>query len=443
MPTPMKPARLVRWAPRGKRKRWYIFARDPDTGKQIRHLCAEHGTTNAEDRKELLNQYRQRETLARAENLKRGGSVAYDSLLLDEIKAYEDYLDEAVESREANPEAGTGISPKTREVYKNTLSKLKNWLKKKGHQKLTTGNLSSNLLTQFFRQLSSSDVQFGKRKKKPSAASVNQARRVVRTFVRSVNSKRPRRFPDITEFNAAFAPHENEAKAQWMALTPSDLESFLIAALRREAPDFRADITRARRNGAAVESFHQTAPSTAATPISRLFLVLALCGCRREEALRMKWEHVDLEKGRITFPHGLKRSKYRILPLADDTAGLVAPAFLKLLKCWRDEDPKRKYVLPHENVKQPRYCSSAWRKTNELAGIGRISPQQLRKSFTSYAGACGIAAADSAFWQGHGLAVASKHYRAQVLERRRGDSLESAMGLKPIVEQLVHGGSPV
>jgi hypothetical protein len=59
----------------------------------------------------------------------------------------------------------------------------------------------------------------------------------------------------------------------------------------------------------------------------------------------------------------------------------------------------------------------------------RIGPQALRQNFTSYAASIGIPAAVAAMWQGHAADVAEKHYRAQVLDRNPGKTIEEVMGL--------------
>lgn len=61
---------------------------------------------------------------------------------------------------------------------------------------------------------------------------------------------------------------------------------------------------------------------------------------------------------------------------------------------------------------------------------GKVRPQALRRSFTSYAASLGIPASVCALWQGHRADVAERFYRMQVLERLDASSLESAMGLE-------------
>lgn len=58
-----------------------------------------------------------------------------------------------------------------------------------------------------------------------------------------------------------------------------------------------------------------------------------------------------------------------------------------------------------------------------------ITPQKLRQNFTSYAASVGVPASVAAMWQGHGVEVAERHYRAQLIDRQAGHSFESAMGL--------------
>lgn len=59
----------------------------------------------------------------------------------------------------------------------------------------------------------------------------------------------------------------------------------------------------------------------------------------------------------------------------------------------------------------------------------RITPQGLRKNFTSYAASLGVPAAVCAMWQGHSAQVAEDFYRQQVLEPAAAPSMQAAMGL--------------
>jgi integrase len=155
----------------------------------------------------------------------------------------------------------------------------------------------------------------------------------------------------------------------------------------------------------------------------------------------MKWEDVDLDRGRITIESS-KTGYTRILPLVGDPVGDIAPIFLGLLESWRGEDPERKYVLPHEDLDAPVFPKGAWYAIDRASGIASIVPQKLRQNFTSYAASLGIPSAVAAKWQGHSAHVAEKHYRAQVLERRLGTkSFEQAFGFGEAVHSLVVGNT--
>ncbi|HRK36311.1 MAG TPA: site-specific integrase [Candidatus Hydrogenedentes bacterium] len=183
------------------------------------------------------------------------------------------------------------------------------------------------------------------------------------------------------------------------------------------------------------ERFEQTATAYAATPVSRLFLMLALTGARVGEILALKWDDVDLARGRLII-RAQKTGMTRIVPLMGAPEGDIAPGLVALLRRWKLEAGAREYVLPHDDLPKPVFPKSGWQMTaSEIKGE-RIGPQALRQNFTSYAASIGIPAAVSAMWQGHASDVAEKYYRAQVLDRNPGASLEAVMGLADFLPRI-------
>jgi len=262
---------------------------------------------------------------------------------------------------------------------------------------------------------------------------VNQYRRNVRTALRWINRARPPRFPDFDSFLDAFKPTRADSEPP-RAFSPKQLCEFLRVAQEREDPDRIVNVVRFKTGGVR-ERFEQTATAYAATPVSRLFLMLALTGARVGEILALKWDDVDLERGRLTI-RAQKTGITRVLPLMGAPEGDVSPGLVAVLRRWRVEAGEREYVMPHGDLERPVFPKSGWYSTAKEVGGQRIGPQALRQSFTSYAASIGIPAAVSAMWQGHSADVAERYYRAQVFDRHPGKTIEEAMGLVAALGKL-------
>ncbi|MEZ5992265.1 MAG: site-specific integrase [Planctomycetota bacterium] len=423
MPREKSKARVLKW-----RGEFYLFYRDHATGKQKRVLCANLDATNAEARAELVKEYRLKEKLDETEVVRRGGMLAYDTLLLDAIGTYLKDCEKRVEAREANPDARAGLSAKSGHMIKTTIDHFVEWLKSEGHKDLTTGALDGRLLGTYFQHVAQEKTRKGNKTVRRSAATQNLYRRNLKACLSYLDDIRPPLFPDFKPLKKALKPLRVEMD-QPKAFSPDVLGKFFKAAIEWESPDVKLKVKRRKGTGSGkVEEFGQGPSKRPATPVSRLFLLLALTGCRVGEALALKWENVDLERGRMTI-HAQKTGRTRVLPLVGAPEGDVAPGLLKLLKAWREEAPKVLYVLPHNGTDQPIFSKSAWQMVNARAKLDRIGPQMLRQNFTSYAASLGVPSTVAALWQGHSAGVAERHYRAQVLERQQGKSIEEAMGL--------------
>lgn len=430
MPREKAKARVVKW-----RGEFYLFYRDHATGKQKRVLCASLDATNAEDRAELVKEYRLTEKLDETEVVRRGGRLAYDTPLVDAIKTYLKDCDKRVESREKNPDARAGLSAKSGHMIKTTIDHFLAWLEREGHAAVTTGALDGRLLSTYFQDVAQEKTKQGKKSVRRSAATQNLYRRNLKACLSYLDDMRPPLFPDFKPLKKALKPQRVELD-QPKAFSPEFLGKFFKAAIEWESPDVKLKVKRRKGSGSGkLEEFGQGPSKRPATPVSRLFLLLTLTGCRVGEALALKWENVDLERGRLTI-HAQKTGRTRILPLVAAPEGDVAPGLLELLKAWREEAPRAVYVLPHNGTGEPIFSKSAWQMVNARARLPRLGPQMLRQNFTSYAASLGIPSTVAALWQGHSAGVAERHYRAQVLERQQGKSIEEAMGLSQLLAGL-------
>ena len=423
MARPRESAHIRIW--RGKH---YLVYTDftGDKPKEVRKSCTALKAYDATARAELVKSYMLQEKMDTVEVARRGGRLAYNSGLIASLDEFLADTKERAEVRAENPEARNGISAKTSELLEKSVGMFKDWLTAKGWAELKTGELDGNMLTKFFDHVATTKTKLGNKAVRRRASTVNQYRRNIRTALRWINRARPPRFPDFEGFAHAFKMTRSDADPP-RAFTPKQLQAFLKLALEREDPERKVVIVRFKPRGEK-ERFEQNATAFAATPVSRLFLMLALTGVRVGEALALKWDDVDLERGRLTI-RAQKTGKTRILPLMGAPEGDVSHGLVALLRRWRLEAGKREYVLPHVDLPRPAFPKSGWHMVaKELKGP-RIGPQALRQNFTSYAASIGIPAAVAAMWQGHAADVAEKHYRAQVLDRNPGKTIEEAMGL--------------
>lgn len=431
MPREKANARVLKW--RGEH---YLFYRDHATGKQKRVLCASLGATNADDRAELVKKYRLNEKLDETEVVRRGGRLAYDTPIVEAIGIYLQDCEKRVQSREKNPDARAGLSDKSGVMIAKTIGHFTDWLKSEGKSSLTTGALDARLLSTYFQDLAQEKTRRGRVSVRRSAATLNLYRRNLKACLSFIDDLRPPVFPDFKPLKKSLKPQRVDLDLP-KAFSPKQLTAFLKAALEWESPELKVAVKRRKPSGKR-EEFEQAPPARPATPVSRLFVLLTLTGCRLGEALALQWEDVDLERGRITI-HAQKTGRTRVLPLVGAPEGDVSPGLLKLLKSWRKAAPDAVYVLPHEKVAAPVFPKSGWQMVNQRAKFERIGPQMLRQNFTSYAASLGVPSTVAAMWQGHSTGVAERHYRAQVLERNPGRSIEEAMGLGTGMAEILPG----
>lgn len=419
MPAERKPARLKQW--RGK---WYIFYTDFTVSppKERRASC---GKRDKEARRAMLKEYARTEKRENVAAEHRGGGAAFQTRLIDAMDRFIKRSRARVKARESNPAArAEGLSPVTLRGLEATHDRFKAWIEDTGRARLHTGDLTGSVLEEYRLHYAT-----GNR----SAATIAGEVRNLRAMLRWIDSQRPPMFRDFAyTISPALKPGPG-GESKGLAFTPEELRAFLRSALERESPDFKADVKRKKRGR--VENFKQGPSVTSATPVSRLFILAALTGARLGELLALKWEHLDLERGRITI-HASKTGHTRILPLMGAPEGDVAPVLVDLLRHWKLEAGTRQYVLPHGDLDHPVFPKSGWLLTQRMCKSSVSGPQKLRKNFTSYAASLGIPATVAALWQGHAAEVASKYYRMQVLDRQQAPDLAGAMGLVEFLLEL-------
>lgn len=399
-----KPPRLMFW-----NGDWYVFYFDRPSGKRKRALCRSLRAHTDRQREELVLRFIERDTLERRAL---AGLVIADNFTKPAAQAVADFRADVasrVAVREANPGTREGLSKAGGYILTRVALLFEAWLRANKPSAYSVGELDAPALKAFLATLAVENR---------SGATLNTYRAQLRACLHWLDARRPRLLPDAAPlFKALKAVPTIERDV--IAYSPAELSSFLKRAMLEER---QPPTRRIRRRG---QTFRQTV-AVPATPVSRLFLLLALTGMRLGEALALRWEHVDLARGRLAI-YAEKTARRRYLPLLDAPEGKVAPRFVKLLRTWREEAPAAIFVLPHEGIEAPAFPKHAWER---VKGEGRITPQGLRQNFTSYAASLNFPMATTAIWQGHSLEVAQRFYLQQVLERLDASSIESAMGLE-------------
>jgi len=168
-----------------------------------------------------------------------------------------------------------------------------------------------------------------------------------------------------------------------------ELQSLIVSAVDNDLEMNHSS----RRDKAAYGGDRPSRTATAAfEPLAPLVLILALTGMRRGEALHLRWENVDFERGIIEVKFDaesgwrVKTRHERRIPLED------SPALLALLRGLHASRGRSTYVVSGEDPKRPKnFRAAAWRRIARAAGSPAMTPKHLRATFAS-----ALAAADRA-----------------------------------------------
>lgn len=365
MPQAAKPPRLLIW-----RGQWYLFLTDRLTGKRRRVSCASAGALDETSRADLLRRARLRDKAELGQALQLDSPLAYETPLRKALAMFMRDVRQRKRVRQANPQTRDGLSKAAAYNLRLCVGTFGRWLKSR--RPMTCGQLDGPTLSAYLSWLST--------RRKIRAGTANLYRDKLKACLRWLDSCRPRLFPDAAIFRRPLAALPVEAR-EGVAYTPKQLRAFA----RKCKPKLR-----------------------------RLFLLIALTGCRRKEAVRLLWADVDTSRGRITFK-STKTGRARLVPLTKAPEGEIAPKLARAMKNW----PR----------KSERVCGYKIFPIKRWNKAGKLRPQALRRNFTSYAASLGIPASICAMWQGHSAEVAERHYRQMVLERKAARSIEAAMGL--------------
>ncbi len=159
-----------------------------------------------------------------------------------------------------------------------------------------------------------------------------------------------------------------------------------------------------------------------------VFVVLLLStGCRYNEARNLKWEDVDLFKGRITITKS-KNSDIRSIPIR----GLI----LNLLKELFSRNSSIGFVFPNKNKSKPIDLRRSYRTAIKRAGLKDFRGHDIRHSYATEMLAQGLSLGEIGHLLGHRSVVMTRRY-AHLVESRSIDAV-SKMSDK-IFKEESHG----
>lgn len=430
-----EPAHLLQWRQDNTRDLdwwivWHDFSKDRPAKRRIN--CRAHGATTREARRKLLDKYKKVEAATKVEAIKAidHGRNAFDTPLADALDAYQKHLDREAAARLEGGDARVGLAAGSVREFWAAVALWIRCLKAHGRDRIKTGDVNREDLAAFVRWLPSKAAKG--RKAKRGRATVAKHARHLRVCIRWLDARRPGRLlrDSVDVLRGLKAPRVPAPSPE--AIRPDTLRAFLREALRREAGG-TVTVERTRRGKR--EKFEQEV-ALPDTLVSRVFVLLAALGCRLSEVVSLTWDDIDLEASLVTV-RSSKTGSVRRIPLADRTQGAVAPELVPILRAWKLEGGGRPWVLPSLTGKAPSYSRQAWRTLEDALDVkGTLNPQRLRRSWVSYACACGLSSGFAALLAGHTPSVAAKWYLGVVLERAPGSSMLAAMGLAELVKGM-------
>jgi integrase len=165
--------------------------------------------------------------------------------------------------------------------------------------------------------------------------------------------------------------------------------------------------------------------------------VLAYTGCRISEALALRWQNVDLVDMELTIAGQLTRATRteaaRIVPrkgAAPPYTALIFPALGERLTAHLQRELARgrgreaDFVLATRTGRPlaQRNVARALADAADTAGLGRVTPHDLRRSFCSLAARRGVDPVQAARMTGHSLDVFVRHYAGDYGKAQRDEA---------------------
>ncbi len=158
--------------------------------------------------------------------------------------------------------------------------------------------------------------------------------------------------------------------------------------------------------------------------LQRAIIIGARCGVRvgESELLKLRWEHVDFERGvlRVQAADKNKKEPWREVPIQQD--------ILSLFKEWYEADQKRgwKYIIHFRKQDGVNSILHCWNTAKKKAGITReLTPYSLRHKFATDLLATGTDPGTVAKLMGHNSTdMVFAHYQ-HVMTRQKVQAIEN------------------
>jgi integrase len=157
--------------------------------------------------------------------------------------------------------------------------------------------------------------------------------------------------------------------------------------------------------------------------------LLILTGARRSEILRLRWEHVDLERGVLRLPES--KTGERVLYLN--------PPAVEVLSRLEQRGP---WVLPTASGTGPVSLSNPWTRIRDRAGLANVRVHDLRHSFASVGAGAGLGLPIIGKLLGHTQAATTQRYAHLADDPMRqaseviGQRIAAALDRKPDAEVI-------
>lgn len=406
---------------------WRARFTDPDNGREM-YLTLDALALPTHEARRLWAIRKAKEIAKRAMELEAGAPKRVDKPLADAVDEYKE-------------QARRRLRARTVVVYGQGIGRFQTWAEREGIK--SPGELTAPRLAAFREHLVSvsraSSKRGGRRGErqetsaKRSAFTINCQIRATKTMLNAwrVAGLLPALTRDgISDAMKALPVPREQAEY----LVPSELQRLLAAALRHDDERFAA--TREEHAG-----LRPAGSTPRYEPIAPFTAFLLLTGCRRGEALGLRWIDVDLDArdhegnavGEIRLKAAATKTKHA------RTIGLeVSPALRLLLKALklragaRDAD----FVFGTRGSYTPDLVESSRSRLIEEFGAPKFDWQMLRSTCATYlTNAPGIFGAATVFLSarqlGHSVAVAERHYLG--VHRgiaRDARTLEAAMQLE-------------
>lgn len=174
--------------------------------------------------------------------------------------------------------------------------------------------------------------------------------------------------PASCDHHVKLLRHALNLAVDWEMLEKNPLRGIKLFNVENELNDFANDEELAR--------LLDVLRTDENRPVCRILLYLLSTGARRGEALKAKWEHIDLERRVWVIPAADSKSKrIRSVPLNDSAVFVLKDAGTQGVSEW---------AFPNPQTKLP-YCTitRVWYRLRKKAGIKQMRIHSYRHGFAS------------------------------------------------------------